>query len=203
MKKIILGFLVSLSFSFACDKPYEEIQNIKIGCEFEGGEGFKKLNQNAVGSNSYSSSKDIKFFDSMEVFTDENNKVTGIGFVKTYPITMSNMKLQEEQVIADYKQFAESLEKRWGSFDKSNANGIFSKFNMSGTLFMRDIKERIENDNPRSDVLGKIGLLLSFKTDDEAMMRGKPQTAGLVLIYADKEAVEEGKKEAESITDGF
>lgn len=203
MKKLFLILLMSLSFASACDSPYEEIQGIKIGCEFKGGDGFKKLNQSAVGANSYSSSKNIKFFDSVEIATDGDNKVIGMVFVKKYPITMSNMKLQEEKVIAEYKQLAESLEKRWGVFDRSNAKGIFSKLNLKGTLFMMDISERIENDTPKSEVVGKVGLLLNFKTDDEAMMRGKSQTAGLVLLYADKATVEAGKKEAESATDGF
>ncbi len=203
MKKILIGLSLLISFAFACDSPYEEIQGVKIGCELADKDRFTKEDVVSLGDSYYSTDKGVKFFDSMEVETDENDKVIGVAFIKSYPITLSNMKLQEEQVISDYKQFAESLENRWGTFDKSKAKGIFSRLNLSGTLFMRDIKETSENNNPKSEALGKIMIMLNFNTDDKEMMRGNSQEAIFAIAYLGKSTAEEMQKEKESITDGF
>lgn len=203
MKRLIVGMFLLASFAIACDSPYEDIQGIKIGCEFTGGDGFEKSNDKALSDNLYRSTKDIKFFDSVEIETNNDNKIVGVAFIKEYDITMSNMKLQEEEIIADFKKFTESLEKRWGDFDKSKAKGIFSKLNLSGTLFMRDIREQAVNKNPKSDAVGAVAVFLSFKTNDEAMMRGKPQKARFAIGYIGKSTADELQKEKESVTDGF
>lgn len=33
--KILIGLILFLSISFACDHPYEEFEGYKIGCNFE------------------------------------------------------------------------------------------------------------------------------------------------------------------------
>lgn len=203
MRKLLISIALISSFAFACDSPYEEIQGIKIGCEFTGGNGFVKEDITSVGANFYSLSKGVKFFDSMEVETDEDNKVIGVAFIKSYPITLSNMKLQEEKVISDYKQFVEGLEGRWGVFDKSKAKGVYSRINLGGTLFMRDIREISENNTPKSDAIGKVFVLLDFKTNDKAMMQGESQDASFIIGYISKSIAEEIQQKKESITEGF
>lgn len=203
MKRLFLILLAFLSFAFACEAPYEEIQGIKIGCEFTGGNGFVKKDIKSLGENYYVLSENVKFFDKMEVETDKDNKVIGIAFLKNYPITLSNMKLQEEKVIADYKQFVDSLENRWGSFDKSKAKGVYSNLGLTGTLFMRDIKEVSANNSPKSDAIGQIKVFLHFKVNDEGMMLGDPQDATFAIAYLGKSTAEEIQNEKESITDGF
>lgn len=203
MKKLFISAFLLFSFAIACDSPYEEIQGVKIGCEFTGGNGFVKEDAVSVGANFYSLSNDVKFFDSMEVETDENNKVIGVAFMKSYPITLSNMKLQEEKAISDYKQFVKGLESRWGVFDKSKAKGVYSRINLGGTLFMRDIREVSENNTPKSDAVGSIKVLLNFKTDEESMILGNPQDATFAIAYFGKSTAEEMQKEKDSVTDGF
>lgn len=203
MKKLLISILFFISLSFACDSPSEEIQGIKMGCEFTGGNGFVKENIKSLGENYYVLSKDVKFFDRMEVETDKDNKVIGIVFLKDYPVTLSNMKLQEEKVIADYKQFIDGLEGRWGEFDKSKAKGVYSRLNLGGTLFMRDIREVSENNNPKSEAVGSIKVVLSFKTDTEEMMLGQPQEATFAIAYIGVDTAKDLQKAKESMTDGF
>lgn len=203
MRKLLISIALMSSFAFACDSPYEEIQGVKIGCEFANKKDFSKGGESSIGSEFYSKSSNVKFFDAMEVEVDENNKVVGVAFVKTYPITLSNMKLQEERVISDYKMFVDSLEKRWGKFDKSKAKAIFSRINFSGALFMRDISEMSQNNDPKSDAIGKVFVLLDFKTNDKAMMQGESQDASFIIGYISKSIAEEIQQKKESITEGF
>lgn len=203
MRKLLISIALISSFAFACDSPYEEIQGVKIGCEFANKKDFSKGGGSSIGSEFYSKSSNVKFFDAMEVEVDENDKVVGVAFVKTYPITLSNMKLQEEQVVSDYKMFVDGLEKRWGNFDKSKAKAIFSRINFSGALFMRDISEMSQNNDPKSDAIGKVFVLLDFKTNDKAMMQGKSQDASFIVGYISKSTAEEIQQKKESITEGF
>lgn len=43
--KIIIGFILALSVSFACDKPYAEVQGIKIGCPLENSQALTVIKQ--------------------------------------------------------------------------------------------------------------------------------------------------------------
>ena len=203
MKKILLGILFLISFSFSCDSPYEEIQGVKMGCEFIGGDDFVKGEEESLGEHYYIRTKNIKFFDQMEVETDADNRVIGVSFLKRYPVTMSNMKLQEERIIEDYKQFIKGLSERWGDFDTNKAKRIFSRFTSSGVLFLQDLMEVSINTHPKSDVVGAIIVTLSYDMGMESMMFGNAQEADLSLIYMGKEVADKLKREQESVTDGF
>lgn len=48
--RILMSLVLALSFSFACDKPYEEAEGFKIGCPLEDTAGYQVATEEFNGS---------------------------------------------------------------------------------------------------------------------------------------------------------
>lgn len=118
--RIILGFILALSVSFACDQPHEEVGGYKIGCPFDDKAGFE-LKESANGIDTYKLKEPSGFFNNVEISVI-NGSAEGIYFEKEYEIGIVD-HLNDEKIVL------ESLEKRWGEsdyFDITDSDRIYS-----------------------------------------------------------------------------
>ncbi|WP_077929431.1 hypothetical protein [Wohlfahrtiimonas populi] len=78
--KILIGFILFLSVSFACDQPYEEFEGYKIGCNFEDKNNEFQLVELRGKLSLYQKNAD-EIFDSVNVIV-LNGNIEGLVFVK-------------------------------------------------------------------------------------------------------------------------
>lgn len=125
--RILLGIVLALSVSFACDQPYEEVGGYKIGCPFDDKTGFvQDDSETKDGVSVYKSRLKDSFFESVSIDIINGN-MEGVSFDRKYHDNDSSF-LDDEDILLS------SLKERWGdpvTIDISKYNKIYS-FRNSG-----------------------------------------------------------------------
>lgn len=104
--RILLGLVLSLSVSFACDEPYEEIGGHKIGCPID--------RDQVIASSPLESGEVLNmfkadgFFDTVAA-TEVDNKIEAIFFSR------ANIKSSD---LSHVTQLLNSLENKWGKLNE-------------------------------------------------------------------------------------
>lgn len=106
--RILLGLVLALSVSFACDQPYEEIGGYKIGCEFNDN-GFLQTPSEEDGILSYVAVSKPPF-DGVKLYA-HNNILVKATFVREYDDLYDMNK--------DISSMLSRLKDRWGEFKKT------------------------------------------------------------------------------------
>ena len=131
--RILLGFILALSVSFACDQPYEEVGGYKIGCPFDDKSGFILDKSKAKdGISVYKSKLKNSFFQEVSVEVINGN-IEGVSFDKKYHDDDSSFLDDEDVLLA-------TLKERWGEFvaiDISRYNKIYSFRNTNSEVIDR------------------------------------------------------------------
>lgn len=152
--RIILGFILALSVSFACDQPHEEVGGYKIGCPFENNDIFE-LKESANGIDTYKLKEPRGFFNNVEISVI-NGISEGIYFEKEYEIGVVE-HLNDEKIVL------ESLEKRWGEsdyFDITDSDRIYSFEQIDSPVISSVELFRFLNGTSSA-------LVLDYKTDNK------------------------------------
>lgn len=199
MKIVVLFFLVCFySVCFA-----ENIGGFDFGNTLNKDNNFKEITGEITASKEFYTNKDIKFFDSAQIGVDKNMKIISLAFIKTYTINVQNLAVARKKIVQDYKDIMETLEQRYGTFDKREAIHIFDSIvGNKNTPFFSAMEEISVNNNPKSENVKSIYLVLSTNADKE-FVSGKNKEVILHLLYIDqsmKEKLQRGKLEK---TSGF
>lgn len=101
--RILLGFILALSVSFACDQPHEEVGGYKIGCPFDDKAGFNLDETDASGKLSYYSKIKDGLFNVVVIATLD-------GLIEYVELGVDGRVIPQK----DADSIMHSLAKRWG-----------------------------------------------------------------------------------------
>lgn len=198
MKKIII-LTISIILSFPV--VAENVVGIELGGKVTPENNLKKTNTSGQYQNVYSS-KDVPFFDTVQVEADSNDIIRSIAFVKSYDFTIHELDVRKKEIVDGYKTMLSTLEKKYGSFDTSDAKGITGYKGGMNTFYMGEIKEAAKNESVNSDSLGAVYLMFR-SPNNEGFMLGEKKQANLYLLYLDKSALKKIKDKKEKTLSGF
>jgi hypothetical protein len=202
MKKILIG----LSFVTALFSG-DVVGGIELGKEVSKDKSIKKMPYSSsitcdvmdCGKKIYGYKKDkVKFFDGMKIEVDGKNIARSIAYPKIYKVNTNNVKTQSKKIQKDFKRILDRLEKKYGTFDKTDAKGILSSIISPIVYFSQQVDEVAINKNPKSENIGRIILLLKTKGKKQVIL-GNTIDVMLLVGYTDKylDAALDKKKESE------
>lgn len=123
--RILLGIILALSASFACDQPYEEVSDYKIGCNFDDADRFHKIGERWDMGTAFYTKKTSGFFDVINIVTIDG-KIESISFERN-----KNRSFNQ----GDKEALLDSLNKRWGSIESIGGSYFITpKSNVVGMI---------------------------------------------------------------------
>lgn len=113
--RVLIGFILALSVSFACDQPYEEVGGYKIGCPFVVTDEYKLVDEEpAFNSKTYTKNID-GVFDKVNI-TVMNEDVEFIRFDKNNYGKINQKDIDDMLVV---------LNKRWGEGKNDGKTSLY------------------------------------------------------------------------------
>ena len=197
MKTQIFFLLICFSISSFAD----DIVGFNFGGEFVNFKNHKELTGDTLSPHEYEVS-DVKFFDTAQVGTNEDKTIKSLIFTKEYSFTVHSLRTDRRTILEDFKKILNSIENRYGEFDKTNANNILGSPGESNMFYMGKVSENVANLNPKSASVGLVLLLLSGK-ENSGFMTGSTKTMTLTLAYLDKELSKKIESAVKDETSGF
>lgn len=156
-KKFCLAFILFFSYCYA-----ENVAGFNFGEGLKNSDSFQEITkQSEKISPKTFETNEVKFFDKAKIGTDDNLKIGAIVFTKRYITSSSNASNVKKQMTEDYKLMLQTLEARYGEFDKSNARNILNDTQTeSDEIFLNGLAEVSFNANPKSNRLSFINFTL-------------------------------------------
>lgn len=197
MKKLMLLVLLSISTIAMSD----DIVGFNFGGDFTDYSKYQEVEGDKVLPHEYIVS-DVKFFDVAQVGTDENKIIKSLSFQKSYTFTVNSLGVEKRKIHDDFKKMLQSIENRYGAFDKSKASNILGRLGDTNSFYMGKVSEVASNTNPKSKTVGGIFLVLEGSESQDFMLGAKKEMT-LLLIYIDKLSANKMKEKRAEEASGF
>lgn len=132
--RILLGLALTLSVSFACDQPHEEVGGYNLGCEIADTSDLgMQVDSGYEGITTYSKRLNGDSFFDKESISIIDGKIEELSFTKSYP-KMEGMYEGREALL-------DAMKNKWGNYEEKKLGGGYEMY--------------VIND-PRSDVIDEI-----------------------------------------------
>lgn len=172
--RILLGLVLALSVSLACDQPHEEVGGYKIGCPFEDKTGFSSQPiGSGKGVSAYSLNLKDSFFDTVDV-RELNGNIEELTFRAAYP-NLSGMYEDKESLL-------ELVGKKWGKYEE---------IEISDDLRMYSVRE------PNSDHLDSVIVIESISGSLGVLSISYPSK--VIVDHLESASLKEKKSRADNL----
>lgn len=194
-------FKVLLVAILALGAYAEDIVGFDFGGKFTPTKDFQETKA-FHSKKAYGTNQNIKLFDVAKVETTEDGIIQSLVFMKSYTVNTSNIKIKTDEIIQEYKQILETLETRYGNFDKSQARPIFVDHLNYSIISLSQFAAYSINNTPKSNNVKRIILTLAC-FNDEQFLKGGDKTISLFLEYKDAFTIKAEEKARKAKTSGF
>ena len=178
----------------------DEVAGFDIGGPLKDDQHYTEIENQPKNSHLYHVDK-VKFFDYARLTTDDKRIIKNLFFYKTYRVSITTVGVESQTILKDFKRILASLEKRYGEFDKQDAQRLLGFMGKMSSFYFQKIDERAYAVPKKTKSIGAILLRLSSPDKLNFALETKPVI--LSLMYIDKATFAESVKKSNAETEGF
>ena len=140
---------------------------------------------------------DVRFFDKLEIEVDEGDLIQTISALKTYSVSLNNVRALRSEIKDDFFELVSRLEDQYGPANKDDAQRIYGRGGDTNSFYLYEkAEETVSIKTPGDPNIAQIYIgLLSEESSGDEMLEGSE--VSLHLLYLSSSGVEKIEQRSE------